>query len=161
MKKILKIIGIILIIVIIIYIIYIFTLRNYLFYSSQIEIQIPFFAKIEEKDTHGGFHGDGEAFAKIYFSKEQATEFVNKVKQNSNWKELPIPEELKDSLPEPIDNGMKIPFVENGYWFCIDRHSEANDRHNYNEMLSRSSLNYSIAVFDNDSNILYFYALDT
>lgn len=71
---------------------YIHTLRNYFFYSSQIEIQIPLFAKMEEKDTHGGFHGDGESFVKVYISNKQAEKFVNKINEYNHWKKLPMPE---------------------------------------------------------------------
>lgn len=162
MKKILKIIGMLLLILIIAYIIYIHTLRNYFFYSSQIEIQIPFFAKMEEKDTHGGFHGDGEAFVKVYFSNGQVNGFVNKINKNKHWNELPMPERLQERVLN-ADEVEGIPNVENGYWFFEDRHSKAKDKYNYSEMFDskRASSNFSVAVFNTDTNILYFYALDT
>ena len=162
MKKILKIIGISLLVLIIVYIVYIHTLRNYFFYSSQIEIQIPLFAKMEEKDTHGGFHGDGEAFAKVYFSDKQAEKFINKINKNNHWKKLPMSEKLQNRVSN-ADEVEEIPIVENGYWFFEDRHTKATDKYNYNEMFNsnRASPNFSVAVFDTDANILYFYALDT
>ena len=162
MKKILKIIGILLLVLIIVYIVYIHTLRNYFFYSSQIEIQIPLFAKMEEKDTHGGFHGDGEAFLKVNFSDKQAEKFVNKINQNNHWKKLPMPERLQNRVSN-ADEVEAIPIVKNGYWFFEDRHAKATDKYNYNEIFdsNRASLNFSVAVFDTDANILYFYALDT
>ena len=162
MKKILKIIGISLLVLIIVYIVYIHTLRNYFFYSSQIEIQIPLFAKMEEKDTHGGFHGDGEAFAKVYFSDKQAEKFINKINKNNHWKKLPMSEKLQNRVSN-ADEVEEIPIVENGYWFFEDRHTKATDKYNYNEMFNsnRASSNFSVAVFDTDANILYFYALDT
>lgn len=161
MKKTLKIIGIILLILIILYFIYIYVLRNYFFYSTQIEIHIPIFAKIEEKDTHGGFHGDGETYTKIYFSKEKAEKFINKINKNDHWKNLQMPGKLQKRISNTIDKEMKIPYIEQGYWFFVDRHDKATDKYNYNEMFGRSSLNFSIAVFDINSNILYIYALDT
>ena len=63
---------------IIVYIIYLYTFYDYNFYSSIIETPIPMFTKIEEKDTHGGFHGDGEALVKVYFSDKQAEKFIEK-----------------------------------------------------------------------------------
>lgn len=162
MKKILKIIGILLLVLIIVYIVYIHTLRNYFFYSSQIEIQIPLFAKMEEKDTHGGFHGDGEDFVKVYFLNKQAEKFVNKINKNNHWRKLPMPEDLRERVSN-ADEVEAIPDVENGYWFFEDRHEEATDKYNYNEIFNsnRASSNFSVAVFDTDTNILYFYALDT
>ena len=162
MKRTLKIIGILLLILIIVYIIYIHTLRNYFFYSSQIEIQIPLLAKMEEKDTHGGFHGDGEAFVKVYFSNEQAIKFINKINENNHWSKLPMPERLRERVSN-ADEVEKIPNVENGYWYFVDRHTKTTDKYNYSEMFdsNRASSNFSVAVFDIETNILYFYALDT
>ena len=161
MKKTLKIIGISILILIVGYIIYVHTLYNYVFYSSQIEIKIPLFAKMEEKDTHGGFHGDGEATLRVYFSNKQAEKFVNKINQNNHWGKLPMPEDLQKRLPNEVEREIAISTIENGYWFFVDRHNEATDKYNYNDMFGRASLNYSIAVFDTDSNILYFFASDS
>ena len=59
MKKFFKRACLIILILIIAYIIYLHTFYDYNFYSSLIETPIPVFAKMKEKDTHGGFHGDG------------------------------------------------------------------------------------------------------
>ena len=161
MKKFFKRACLIILLLIIAYIIYLQTLYDYNFYSSLIEIPIPIFAKIEEKDTHGGFHGDGETLAKFYFSDKQAQNFTSNISNNSHWNEFPIPETLQHCAYDSIDEDIKIPFINNGYWFFLDRHSKATDKYNYYEMFGRASSNYSIAVFDIDSNILYIYSLDT
>ena len=161
MKKYLKVISLTILFLLIIYIIYIFTLKKYIFYSSHIEVAIPIFAKMEEKDTHGGFHGDGEAFVKAYFSDNQAKKFISKIKTNSHWRELPMPETLQKRAFYNVDKEMEMPNIENGYWFFLDRHSKAIDKYEYSEMFDRASSNYSIVVFDTDSNTLYYYALDT
>ena len=161
MKKFLKRSFLIILIFIIAYIIYLHTFYDYNFYSSLIETQIPVFAKIEEKDTHGGFNGDGETIAKFYFSDKQAKNFTNSISNNLHWNKFPIPETLQDCVYNSINEDIKIPFINNGYWFFLDRHSKATNRYNYYEMFGRASLNYSIAIFDMDSNILYIYSLDT
>ena len=57
---------------------------------------------------------------------------------------------------------MEIPEVKNGYWFYLDRGSDAIDKYDENFMYKeRYSHNYSVAVFDKDVNILYYYELDT
>jgi len=38
-------------------------------------IKIPANVKIEYEDTHGGFHGDGETFAKIQFTHIRLKKF--------------------------------------------------------------------------------------
>lgn len=161
MKKFLKRACLIILLLIIAYIIYLQTIYDYNFYSSLIEIPIPIFAKMEEKDTHWGFHGDGETLIKFYFSDKQAQNFTSNISNNLNWNEFPIPETLQHYAYNSIDKDTKIPFINNGYWFFLDRHSKATDRYNYYEMCGRTSSNYSVAIFDIDSNILYIYSLDT
>lgn len=136
--------------------------KKIFFYSSYIEVPIPLFVKMEEKDTHGGFHGDGEAFVKIYFSDKQSETFVKNINENNHWRKLPMPERLQNRVSN-VDEVEEIPVVENGYWFFVDRHTKATNKYNYNEIfnLDRTSLNFSVALFDIDANILYFYALDT
>ena len=161
MKRIVKIFFLTLMSLIIIYIIYLHTLYNYNFYSSLIEIRIPIFAKMEEKDTHGGFHGDGEALAKVYFSDKQTQNFISKINNNSNWKDVPMPEVLQHKVYNSIEEEMKVPFIENGYWLFINRYSKVINKHDYNEILGKASSNFSVAIFDKNQNILYIYSLDT
>ena len=161
MKKFFKIACFIILLLIIAHIIYLHTLYDYNFYSSLIEIPIPIFAKMEEKDMHGGFHGDGETLAKFYFSDKQAKELTSNISNNSHWNNLPIPEILQECAYNSIDEDIENPFINNGYWIFLDRHSEAIDKYYYNEIFNRASLNYSIATFDIDSNVLYIYSLDT
>ena len=161
MKLFFKSVFFIILLLIIIYILYLYTLYDYNFYSSLIETPIPMFAKMEEKDTHGGFHGDGKALVKIYFSDNQSDKFMKKIENNIHWNKLPIDKILQTCITNKSIEEMSIPFVENGYWFFIDRHSDTTSKYNYNDMLNRASSNYSVAIFDKESNILYIYSLDT
>ena len=161
MKKFLKRACLIILLLIIAYIIYLQTLYDYNFYSSLIEIPIPIFVKMEEKDTHGGFHGDGEALVKVYFSDKQAEKFIRKIDKNIHWDKLPMKDILQTCINNNITDEISVPIIENGYWFFLDRHSKATDKYNYNDMFDRASSNYSIAIFDIDSNVLYIYSLDT
>lgn len=43
--------------------------------SASLGIKIPANVKIEYEDTHGGFHGDGETFAKIQFTHIRLKKF--------------------------------------------------------------------------------------
>ena len=159
MNKYLKITFLMILFLLIIYIIYVFAFKNYIFYSSHIEVAIPIFAKMQEIDTHGGFHGDGESYVKVYFSDNQAEKFISKIKTNIHWQELPMPEILQKH--NTINEEIKIPEIEKGYWFFIDRHNKTINKYDYSGIFDRASYNYSIAVFDTFSNILYYYALDT
>ena len=116
----------------------------------------------QKKKIHtGGFHGDGEFFAKIYFTQEQSEKFEKKIQKNNNWKNLPLTEIVADATGV-FDSEMEIPEFKNGYWFYLDRGSDAIDKYDENFMYKeRYSHNYSVAVFDKDVNILYYYELDT
>ena len=51
--------------------------------------------------------------------------------------------------------------LENGYYFFEDRHSESKDSADDSEMFYRNSYNFSIAVYDTDNHIFYYFELDT
>ena len=62
--------------------------------SATLGIKIPANVKIEYEDTHGGFHGDGETFAKIEFDAFQAEEILRQIVSLESWHELPLSENL-------------------------------------------------------------------
>ena len=96
----------------------------------------------------------------MYFTQEQSEKVKISIMRNEHWRELPLPEILIDATGT-FDKELKIPEIENGYWFYLDRNIEATDKYNENDMYNgRYSYNYSIAVFDSDANILYYYELD-
>ena len=163
-KKILKILSSVFIVLFIIYLIYAFTLEERILLSIQIENYVPIFAKLDEKDTHSGFRNEGELLKKIYFSERQANNFIEQVKKKDNWRELPMTERLSNKVCKyAMVDDMNIPEVDKGYWFVLDRHSETKDKYNEKDIFDedRHSYNFTVAVFDIDKNILYFYELDT
>ena len=42
-----------------------------------------------------------------------------------------------------------------------DRHLESNDSRDDTELLDRHSYNFSIAIYDCDTNIMYYFEFDT
>lgn len=146
------------------YLIYAFTLEERVILSIQIENYVPIFAKVDEKDTHGGFRNEGELLEKIYFSERQANNFVEQAQKNTNWRELPMTERLFNKVCKyAMEKDMNVPEVINGYWFVLDRHNETKDKYNEKDIFDedRHSYNFTVAVFDVDKNILYVYELDT
>ena len=163
MKKFFKTFCLVILIVFILYIVYAFTIEEKVHMSKKIEVYIPLFAKMEEKDYHGGFHGDGESLAKIYFSEGQAEKFIEKINKNEHWRKLPMTEDIRNYTSKGAYEGTEIPLIENGYWFVLDRHSKATNKYNELDIFNegRYSLNFTVAVFDIDTNILYCYEEDT
>ena len=121
--------------------------------------------KIEsDKDTHGGFLGDGEYFAKLT---------CNEVEENGikiNWRELPLSEELEKAMElKQCGSGScksaferyNIPTNINGYYYFFDRHNDSTDKRSDRELNERSSYNFSVGIYDSDNRVLYYYELDT
>lgn len=125
------------------------------------------FDVVEELDTHGGFHGDGSYYLILDCSenKKEALELIK------YWKKLPLSENLELIMfggeREGITYGYnlseeaKMPKVENGYYFFQDRSSESTNSEDDSELLNRYSFNFSIAVYDSDTDILYYFEFDT
>lgn len=125
------------------------------------------FILIEESDTHGGFHGDGwyRLILDCSENREQALENV------SSWKKFPLSENLDLLLYGGEKDGVtygyhlaekaKIPGIKNGYYRFYDRHSESMDRSDDSELLDRYSFNFSLAVYDSDTDRLYYFEFDT
>lgn len=125
------------------------------------------FTVVEEKDTHGGFVGDGSYYLILDCSDntEDALSIV------ADWNELPLSENLnlimyggeKDDVTYGYDLSEKahMPVIENGYYYFEDRHSEAKDVSDDSELFSRASFNFSLAVYDSETNRLYYFEFDT
>ena len=125
------------------------------------------FSVVEELDTHGGFHGDGSYYLILDCSnaKEKA------LKKVENWNKLPLSENLnlimyggeKDGVAYGYELAEEahFPKIENGYYIFEDRHSESKDSRDDYELFDRYSFNFSIAVYDCDTDKLYYFEFDT
>lgn len=122
------------------------------------------FTVVEEVDTHGGFHGDG-TYCLILDCSENKEKALKKV---SDWKELPMSDNIHSLMygglrfnGQGLAEEAKWPKVENGYYFFEDRHSESKDSSDDSQLFYRHSYNFSIAVYDTDTNMFYYFEFDT
>jgi len=139
--------------------------------SATLGIKIPANVKIEYEDTHGGFHGDGETFAKIQFDAFQAEEILRQITSLESWHKLPLSENLhlimyggeRDNVEYAYNfaKSFGISHVKNGYWFFVDRHDKSTSPEKDEDIFERSSFNFTLAIYDIDTNTLYFFELDT
>ena len=130
---------------------------------------------LEESDSHGGSHGDGMLFQQISFEDDKVLE---EIKGNQNWKAFPlsrniealvygVKEETEDCVrmygPYLTDENWNtiIPEIQNGYYYFYDRHSDSEDPYNDENVLDRASLNFTLALYDSDHNVLYYVEFDT
>ena len=102
---------------------------------------------LEEWDSHGGFHGDGEAFVKLSVPDD----FEVQLKGNEGWNAFPLTGEPYAYYYEwggtfgTLEKGEKvIPEIENGYWYFENT----------------GPMNWDFAAFDKDMGIFYYYEWD-
>ncbi|MBQ8000311.1 MAG: hypothetical protein IJ298_03730 [Ruminococcus sp.] len=119
------------------------------------------FTIVKETDTHGGFLGDGEYYFVLDCSAnaQKARELV------SGWKKLPLSDNITHFMPsDEHEDGSyyyRFPEINNGVYLFYDRHYEAVDPYSDADYQNRHSVNYSIAVYDYDTERLYYYEHDT
>lgn len=139
--------------------------------SKTIGVDVSAGEVISESDSHGGFHGDGDMVVEIQFAD---TSFSDQIKENEVWNAMPLTENLtalvygirkEDGSVGPMihsgDGTPAIPEVDNGYYYFRDRHSQSTDPTDDSGVLGRASYNFTIAIYDTDSKILYYMELDT
>lgn len=121
----------------------------------------------EDNDNHGGFLGDGSYIVKA--NCEEANDLV--LDQLKYWEKLPLSENLqliiyggeKDGTTYSYELGNQngIPKIKNGYYYFLDRHNEATNKHSDKYLFDRYSFNFTIALYDVDTKIFYYYEFDT
>lgn len=116
---------------------------------------------IKEKDTHSGFMGDGN-----YFAKVKCKDFI----VSDNWKKLPLTDSILEVLNmehcdkkdcKNVFDRYDIPKVEDGYYYFVNRHSNVTNRYDSTNLGESKSYNFTIAIYDNKTKMMYFYELDT
>ena len=116
---------------------------------------------VKQSDSHDYFHGDGEYFAKIKCSKESNL--------SNNWKKLPLTKPLEEVTKmancsnecKNFYQRYKVPKITNGYYYFNDRHYKSTDKFDDTNLNNRASWNFTLALFDIDNNVIYYYEMDT
>ncbi len=137
--------------------------------KKELGIDISFCTIKEEHDDHGGFLGDGSYFLVADCENDKE----NILSQLKDWKKFPLSGNLQKAVygEEYSDGQMyysfsslckgKIPTINNGYYYFFDRFKEAIDVYSDKDFLDRFSYNFTIALYDEDTNLFYYYELDT
>lgn len=127
--------------------------------EKQIGIDVSKCTISEEKDTHGGFLGDGDYYAIFDCSKNK-----NYILEHLNtWNKLPLSKNIEFAVSKYTD--IDISKINNGYYYFIDRYAveykDIKDIHSDEKLLDRYAFNFTIAIYDSDTNMLHYYELDT
>lgn len=123
--------------------------------SQELGIDVSGGTMVSSYDTHGGWLGDGTSFFAIQFENGAVLE---EIKISLEWSEFPLDATvqalvsmLNDNEGHPI-----VPEIQNGYYLLIDRQNDATE-----DILHRYSFNFTLGLYDTDTNTLYFCKLDT
>lgn len=138
--------------------------------SKSLGIEIPGNIKIDYEDTHGGFHGDGDTTAVVQFDKSIAENIRSEIENNMDWNSLPLSESLDILMYGGVKEGtnytynyaelLNMPRIENGYWFYEDRQPESILSSEDQDLFPRLSYNFTIAIYDLDTDTLYYLEND-
>ena len=141
--------------------------------SQTLQVALAQGVMIENIDTHGGFHGDGQSLTVWKFDDNSILE---QILTDPDWKELPMTDNLEALLYGVVyDTGLSIteigpcvdfseeqlPQIQNGYYYFVDPQAESEMQHSDAQIMERASLNFSIALYDVDTDTLYYIEVDT
>lgn len=142
--------------------------------SKTVEISLSDGIISESIDSHGGFNGDGITYVEVMFPEGEEETITEEIENNEGWRRLPLTNNLNTAVygkkspsgsigPFVTDDDGKplIPIVDNGYYFFIDRQEEGQEMKDDKKLLGGFSLNFTIAIYDTDNKILYYFELDT
>jgi len=143
----------------------VFPIETKKYIKKEIDIDISSCQIMKDEDTHGGFLGDGD-YLVIADCSENKENILNQI---SHWKCFPLTQNLervvygfeKGEVTITKQISESIPRIENGYYYFYDRNSESKDPFNEDELFDRASYNYTLALYDRDTNLFYYFELDT
>ncbi len=138
--------------------------------SSELGVDISNGTVTIHTDDHGGFHGDGMLYMEIQFSDDALLE---EIKASESWSCFPLSDTVtalvygfsSDQFNyspriKDTEGNLLIPNITNGYFFFLDRqtHTDTSDPF---DVLKRPSYNFTLAIYDADTGILYYVEYDT
>lgn len=120
-------------------------------------------------DTHSG-NGDGISCVVLHFD---GNEMIKQIEADAAWQPFPLDETVQtlvygvsdaESSIGPFltdeDGETLVPEIKNGYYRLIDRQVE-QDAATGADILNRASFNFTVGLYDTDTNTLYCCELDT
>lgn len=140
-------------------VIYVISLTPTAIYISETTEHFGFakkdFTVVEEIDTHGEFHGDGSYYL-ILDCSDNKDKALEKVK---NWNKLPLSENLNNVMyGNSLTEEAHLPTIENGYYKFKDRQTDSTDD---SDLSDKASYNFSLAIYDSDTDKMYYFDFDT
>lgn len=140
--------------------------------AEDLQLDLSHSKVIENRDTHGGWLGDGESIVILSFSPEEYARLEEQLTEH--WKPLPLTKNLSCCVyGEHGDNYVREPMfkdeegnplfdtIENGYYYFYDRFSDSTDPYDDTDLFSRYSYNFTLAILDSNAHTLQYLLIDT
>lgn len=137
--------------------------------SETLDIDVSSGSEVSNYDTHSG-NGDGTSCIVLSFDDDTV---LKEIESNTRWKAFPLGETVKilvygiedeTSKTGPFlndgDGNPLVPEIQRGYYLLIDRQAEKGKATGA-DILHRGSFNFSLGLYDADTDTLYFCQLDT
>ena len=126
--------------------------------GRQVGLDLPRAQETESLDSHGGFHGDGLRLDKLVFSSADGREIEEQIQGRGDlWNSGPFDDYLGGILygGGPAAEGEWPRAPEEAYCFFEDRHEGKG------ALGERGAWNYTAALYDADTDTLYYLEFDT
>ena len=127
--------------------------------GRKLGLELPAPLTWEGADDHGGFHGDGLRWDILQFSEEDGALVEERINSRGDlWNSGAFDEYLGGILYHggPAKEAGWPRYPENAYWFFKDR-----QKNQEKPIDQRYSWNYTAALFDADTDTLYYLEFDT
>ena len=137
------------------------------YYSETIDTKIPTDSTVlMYKDNYGGFPMDGNSYAIIQLTQKGRETFIKTTDKNDKWSSLPIKKDFQEAIGVFDDGdedsfGPDISKIKNGIYYFRDRYAENYPEESKTNINDRYAYNFTVAIFDFDTNKLHIYTVDT
>lgn len=132
--------------------------------EQALSLSLPQAARTDRTDSHDGWLGDGETRISLTFGEAEADQVEQTLSDAPGWQTLPMGETLTLTLfggeteqgyrRGILEEGeLEIPQCQSGYWYFRDRTPEGGS-----DGVLR---NFTAAVYDTDTHILYLVVWDS
>lgn len=120
------------------------------------------------EDNHSAPRSDGETFIAAAFDPAADGKLTQSLASDGRWNKLPLTDTLSralygDSAHDSLavmGGENAIPEIQNGYYRFIDRYKGTKDAADDSLLFTRSAYHFTVALYDADARVLYYYALD-
>ncbi len=120
--------------------------------SSPVSRLLPDGAQIiEERDSHGGFHGDGVSFLSVQIPMKDSAEFVQQLKEKG-FTDAPVPEDIRGKLSGDKETCAAANIAHALWWFRDD---------SPDDVCLFCYTNYTFQIYDLNTGIYYYIEYDS